>query len=661
MYSYAPWVEPGPGGGVQGCSGSVRLVLPSTPTRAWVSRRDSDMTSLNATSPAPSPLAEAMPALNTALPAQEWLVRRIGVWSWRLHPSWSFLLEPNAPDWSRLEDDPRAVEIKSNDGRQVWRVELERGLVFVKVARPARKWPRLRRRLFGSDAARECRVAAYAAAHGVETIRTVACGEAPIEGRQPTSILITIGLPRSRPLSEVWSGLDPDDPQTRGAKNEIIEEVARLLATAHQNGFEHYDLHSGNVLLDESQGRFRPMFVDLHSVRVGRSVPERAVIRNLAQFNQWFRLHAPLTDRIRFLDQYLHWREITLPASAFGHRLESDRVELLDRLEEAARTHANALYGKRDRRVLRSGRYFARLRLGNGWRAHVFLEAKHPVAGSRASQMVFTAQQWRSWLSDPLRWIRPGSPRDVLKDSATATVCRARLPHPDGELDIVCKRASQRSPWKRLQTLVRRSRPMATWRRGNALLHRQILTARPLAVLERRRLGFMVDSMLVTEGVEHAIDLDTLLTVTLRGLPEARGRWLKLRVLDGLVTATKTLLERGFRHRDFKAPNIIVQWDPDSGVDPRIVLVDLDGVLPLRGSAESAGRQMLMRLNVSLDHCRRVTRTDRLRFLKRYLSRYGCPTAEWKPLWRELARMSQHKRQVRDRHQQRKFAKYGRF
>ena len=123
----------------------------------------------------------------------------------------------------------------------------------------------------------------------------------------------------------------------------------------------------------------------------------------------------------------------------------------------------------------------------------------------------------------------------------------------------------------------------------------------------------------------------------------------------------RNLLERGFRHRDLKAPNVIVQWDPAGEEDPRVILVDLDGVLPMRRPTERAARRMLMRLNVSLDHCRRVTQADRLRFLIRFKSRYGSPLINWKPIWRELCLMSARKRFVRERHQQRKFRKYGRF
>ena len=110
-----------------------------------------------------------------------------------------------------------------------------------------------------------------------------------------------------------------------------------------------------------------------------------------------------------------------------------------------------------------------------------------------------------------------------------------------------------------------------------------------------------------------------------------------------------------------KAPNVIVQWDPRGDEKPHVVLVDLDGVLPLHGCGKRAARKMVMRLNVSLDHCRRVSRTDRLRFIQRFFSRYGSPVGEWKTIWRELAAMSERKRIARERNQQRKFEKYGRF
>jgi hypothetical protein len=202
---------------------------------------------------------------------------------------------------------------------------------------------------------------------------------------------------------------------------------------------------------------------------------------------------------------------------------------------------------------------------------------------------------------------------------------------------------------------------MQTWKRGHALLHRQIPTARPLAVLERRKWGLLLDSLLITEYIERAFDLDTLLTVQMRDMPPAKQRYLKVALTESLVSVIHHLVSRGFGHRDFKAPNVIVQWDAASFDPPRILLVDLDGVHKLRGCPQRATWRMLARLNVSFDHCRRVTLTDRARFLKRYLQRVDRSGTSWKQIWERLAEFSDRKREIRDREQQRKFKKYGRF
>jgi tRNA A-37 threonylcarbamoyl transferase component Bud32 len=590
-----------------------------------------------------------------------WLGQVLGEWHWRVHPAWRFLLDAGAPEWKRLEHDPRACLVKSNDSRQVWRVQVGDQLVFAKVASPPKHWARLRRMALGSDAAHEARIAEYAVANGINAVRPVAWAEARIPGGRPACILITAGLPAALPLDDFWKGLDPHATETRAIKNEVIDVAARLLAHAHQCGFEHYDLHAGNVLLDIGPDGRRPLFVDLHNVRIGRPVTDRTVVSNLAQFNQWFRLRTPVSDRVRFLDQYLHYRETFKSASPLAVRLGLGRRELLAQLDAAAAEHARSLYSTRDRRVLRSGRYFAQLRLAGGWSAHVFLESKHPVGGSPASELTFTKAQWRGWLERPLDWVSLKDRSRLIKDSASAIVCRGELPHPSGALPVICKRSTPKNLLKRMVSLVRPSRPMLTWKRGNALLHRQIPTARPLAVLERRRGGLLLDSVLITEQVAPAFDLDSLLTVQMRELSDERQRTLKLQVGRALVHVVRMMHERGVTHRDFKAPNIIVQWDAARETPPGIVLVDLDGVRVGRDAARQRRIQMLVRLNVSLDHCRRVTRADRLRFLKGYLRRLGGPADDWKSLWRHIEGLSHTKRTTRERSQQKKFAKYGRF
>ena len=595
--------------------------------------------------------------------SSNWALRTCGRWRWELHPGWTSLVDDDRhPDWLNLRQDPRAEQVKANEGREVWRVQLDRELLFVKVGWPGRRWARCRRWLLGGDAARERRIAEYAAGHGIDAVSPVAVADAPIDGRQPTSVFVTLGLPDARPLNEAWESLDPRAPATRRLKNQIIDAVAQLIAAAHQNGLEHFDLHAGNVLIQPTPAGLHALFVDLNNIRIGRPVRDDGVVRNLAQLNQWFRAHAPLTDRLRFLDRYLYWNEMLRPYSSHGRRLVCDRRELLRRLNVAALKHAGTLYAKRDRRTMRTGRYFARLTLGGGWRAHVFLSSKHPVEGSPSSALTLAAQQWKQWLRDPIGLVTPADRRQVIKESRSGLVCRGRLALADGRaLEVICKRSRPRGLFKRILQSLRGSRSMLAWKRGNALLHRQIPTARPLAVVERRRCGLLMDSLVISEYLPHTQDLDTLLTVALREQPIDAQHRLKRELAASLARLVRRLHERGFFHRDLKAPNILVQWDPAAPEPARTLLVDMDGLRVIRRPTSNVERQVLARLNVSLDHCKRVTLTDRVRFLRLYLTRVGCPQPCWKPLWRQLAAASDAKRRARRRWQGKMLRKYGRF
>lgn len=589
--------------------------------------------------------------------------RTQGLWNWRIHPDWLHLLDDvHRPDWLNLAAGPRAERVKGSEGgRQVFRVRVGDAILYVKLFRPAKRWGRWRRRLVGSDAAREWRITEYARSHGIDAVEPVAMAEAPIRGRQIDSIYITLGRENTRPLDECWQEMSGASiPGIRRLKNAITDAVAELLARAHAHGFEHFDLHAGNVLIHSRCERYRALFVDLHSIRTGRPVDDAGVVRNLAQLNQWFSWHATVTDRVRFLDRYVHWHREVRGAAACGRELSGDRRGLIEALGWAIRRHANALYAQRDRRLLRTGHYFARLGLPDNWRAHTYLACKHPMPGSRVSQMTFTAQQWRGWLREPTAWITPTDRGRVIKDSTTAIVCRQQLDTGISEpLEVVCKRSRPRNPLKLLRYALFGSRPMLTWMRGNALLHRRIPTARPLAVLERRCLGLVLDSFVMTEYLENGHDLDSLLVTELRALPADRERHVKQVLSQELARLVRLMHEQGFIHRDFKAPNIMVQWSPTLDDPPRLSLVDLDGLKRVRQPTESQQLRAIMRLNVSLDHCRRLTRTDRLRFLKQYLRRPGNPDPDWKPVWQTIAASSASKRTDQAEQQRRLLKKHG--
>jgi hypothetical protein len=301
------------------------------------------------------------------------------------------------------------------------------------------------------------------------------------------------------------------------------------------------------------------------------------------------------------------------------------------------------------------------LALGDGWTARVAVgdEQLHGLPGLKGTTL--TKAHWFKWLSNPLQWVEHALRQDCMKTSATTTVCRVRLPlGDDRHLDTVCKRGRPRYLRRRLLSVFRTSRPMRTWRRAHTLLSRQIATARPLAVVERRRFGLLLDSMIFTEFLPKAVNLENLLTTHMRGLDHRQAYRIKSQVSDVLAAFLLRLQGAGLYHRDLKALNVIVQYDRESGEPPRICLVDLDGIKRSWTARDGGWKNMFMRLNVSVDAFRRVNRPDRLRLLKTFLERARI-AIPWKQAWHELEILSERKRQAQSRHQERSFRKYGRF
>jgi len=577
----------------------------------------------------------------------------------------SLLTGADAPDWTNLIDDPRAERIKHNAQRSVWRIPCGGKVLYAKVYRPAGWLDRLKNARRGPASCTEWKVSRHAESRDLRTVRPVACGVDRDRPASAPSVFLTEELAGAQPLDLYWESVkartEVHDRHRHGRL--LIEALAELIAAAHRCGFWHHDLHAANLLVQPHASQ-RPVvaFVDLHSVRIDTPVSEAEAVRNLVQINQWFARHATRSERLRFLKTYLAYRNGASGAEGIAQNAaaRAERAGWVERTLAIAGRHAASLWAKRDRRVLRSGKYFDRLRLADGWRGHAALHCKRPVPGSRASQLAFSLDQWQQWLEDPSRFFAPDRPELILKDSHSGMVCRAEL-NVDGEpLRVICKRGRSRTLFKRLWYLVRPSRPVQTFRSGHALLHRELPTAYPLVALERRVAGLVVDGLIITEEIPDTEDLDCLLRIRLPRESADRQRRVKAQLIDELVSLYVRMHDRGCMHRDMKAPNLLVQWAAQRDDPPRVTLVDLDGLSVRRQLRWPQCLRMIMRLNVSLDPCRIVTLTDRLRFLKAYLAGRPQRLREWKTIWRELAAASQRKRGKKAKRHQWKIKHYGR-
>jgi tRNA A-37 threonylcarbamoyl transferase component Bud32 len=567
----------------------------------------------------------------------------------------------DSPDWLSLRTEPAAELVKRNGPREVWRVRTGSEEVFAKLHRPVGAGDWLKALVRGPASRREWKAARYALAAGLSATVPLACGWGRGPRKVGRGILLTRSVPNAVPLDKFWLQAQ-DCRNTREQyrrERRICEALADALARTHQNGLRHLDLHAGNLLIQpESQDRLKIVLVDLQAARISRTVSDREVLKNLVQLNQWFRRHATASSRLRFFRRYLDRRE-RLMDSAHARRLRFSERTMLEKLHVMADRHARRLWAKRDRVAMRNGRYFSRIRIPGGWRGHALLEPRRRTAWMDVRNASFTRSQWRQWLDDPAEWIKPRDHR-LIKGSHSGTVYRTHLPLDDGPLDVVCKRSLPRTWFKRLYYPFTRSRNLETWRRGYALLNRDLPTARPLAVLERRLAGLLLDSIVITEAVQDGHDLDTMLRLHLAPQAERIQRKIKDLICERLAVLVVQLHERGFIHRDFKASNILAQWSAAQPDRLGLALVDLDGLRRRRRAGTHNELKALARLNVSLDLCTTVTVSDRVRFLRAYLRKRGGTESGWRQLWRTLGHMSDRKRRKKAARTQWKIDHYGR-
>jgi hypothetical protein len=211
------------------------------------------------------------------------------------------------------------------------------------------------------------------------------------------------------------------------------------------------------------------------------------------------------------------------------------------------------------------------------------------------------------------------------------------LPTESGPIAVVVKRPLARTFWKRLEHLFGPSRNRRAWKMANMLLNRALPVAQPLAVVERYVFGFVrVDSVSFTDHIQTSADLETFLTRDVAALPSCRQYRIKARLIESLVSLLRAFHERGFVHRDFKAPNLLVSWQPPYDGAPVFTLIDMDGISHVRRVREAQRWRTIIRLCASLLASPACTRADRLRFLRRYLTAPGRTPKDWKERWRQI-------------------------
>ena len=94
-------------------------------------------------------------------------------------------------------------------------------------------------------------------------------------------------------------------------KKALISNIANTLGEMHNHNIFHHDLKTCNIMVKENGKSFDFTFLDFDKVSFNEEITVRKRVKNLVQINLSTPRLFTLTDRLRFLNEYLDLCGIT--------------------------------------------------------------------------------------------------------------------------------------------------------------------------------------------------------------------------------------------------------------------------------------------------------------------------------------------------------------
>lgn len=421
--------------------------------------------------------------------------------------------------------------IKDRRYRQVWRFEVEGRGYYLKFYPKRGTW--LKRLFMGSPALRE-----------FTRLQMLQKAEVPA----PRAVAQLLGFKLNHVVGDavIIEAIEPAvlldqvaaDHQLRGEPIadhiKMVKQILDLVYRLGKANLGHEDLHLGNLLMKEGE----IFLLDGYAVQTGG-----------------------LTTR----------HVMQLAHSVQGLATRSDLQRGWDMLGPGGPLpRKNWVSSRQWRKFLERSRgeneYFGKLKFG-AWRGIFFKHYKYPRRWAPASGLDVNAQDWqRAW---PLLWQQIESEQlTMIKQSPSGDVMAGQVVLGGRPVPVIVKRPYKRYWYRYLNEIGRGSRAWRAWKKAWTLVVRDIPTAWPLIVLQKRTLGYITDSVIVFAQVPGA----TLASVNLDAMPPEQR--------DKLLRRTGNILRRidqlELSHFDAKASNWIVREDETLGPGP--ILVDVDGI-----------------------------------------------------------------------------------
>ncbi|MEN8148786.1 MAG: lipopolysaccharide kinase InaA family protein [Planctomycetota bacterium] len=511
----------------------------------------------------------------------------------RLDPATASWVKPRVVDRREvLPDLPETIVIKTNAVRTVLRVPMPEGVVFAKRYHLRGLLDRLKYLVIPSKAAAEWRAARAIAAAGLPTVHALLMGERRTLGILQDACFAAAGIENNLEFvpyihEHLWDGTG----ESEANRARLLDQLAGLVRRFHDAGFRHHDMHGGNLLVTGGPAEAIVHLIDLHTVKVGSSVPRGVRLRNLAKL-----LHSLLTgvregDFLRMLTVYEGDRPVLGGADA-ALAFIAPRVAALEKRRLVNRTK---------RCLRRSSAYDVTTR--DGRRIH------HRREIDAGAVLDAIAVHERS---------RDAGGTDVLKNSRRSALSRQTLETPDGPRPVVVKETKCHGVADRLKNLFRPPRAMASWVNGTGLGVRRVPAAEPLAMVLEGNGRLVGRSFLLMEDVASrggdGTRLDLHILERYAGPLDAARREEKRELARAFGRFVADLHARGIYHRDLKAVNVFVRPAEDGA--PGFILVDYDRVV--FGESVPRRRRIKNLAQAAASIAVLMTKTDRLRFFRAY-------------------------------------------
>jgi tRNA A-37 threonylcarbamoyl transferase component Bud32 len=352
------------------------------------------------------------------------------------------------------------------------------------------------------------------------------------------------GVPLDRYLNDALL-----DGRTVPEHRELSRQVRELVATLGRAKLGHDDLHLGNFLLKDGKLHL----LDAYAVRRGGLRMSHVMLLG----------HS--------VNRYATAADLQRGWAALGN----------DGPLPMRNPVSFKLWRKFRKQTWGSNAYFGRFRDGE-WIGHFFKHAKFPRRWAPVSRLDISDAQWReAWRE---LWTRIDADQlHVIKRSASGDVLKGEVALGGRPVNVIIKRPRPKYWHRYLTQIGRGARPRRAWRKSWDIIARDIPTAWPMLLMERRHLGYVTDTLIVYERVGGTVlallDLDALDERSRDSLFRRLGRALR-RLEDG-----------GLAQFDAKSTNWMIIDDPKLGPVP--VVIDVDGVRD--AGASTAPIQRLLR------------------------------------------------------------------